>query len=206
MLKLYPLPYNEDAIAPIISAETMDVHYNKHYRGYHEKTNAELKRLGIAPDMLEILWEGSYNNSEKLKDNFGGYYNHSIFWYMLRPTNSLSDPRENTIAAIQRDFGSWDSFREEFLKAAKGRFGSGWTWWVFDPASGTTQIISTPNQDFPEMDEYGAKIPLLGVDVWEHAYYLDYKSDRAEYTQNVLDYAINWDYIEERLNTALSNS
>ena len=200
MLDFYNLPYPLDAIEPIISRETMDVHFNSHYKGYYDKTLEEMERLGIGADLVTMVDKNLYEQSEKLKDNFGGFYNHSMFWYMLRPNgNSNFTPQRQALKFIQRDFGSYEAFKKEFLDKAKARFGSGWTWWVLNPDTGKTEIISTPNQDFPEMDKYGRKVPLLGVDVWEHAYYLDYKNGRPDYIQNVLENSINWGYIEDRI-------
>jgi Fe-Mn family superoxide dismutase len=205
MLKFYELPYSFDALSPYISEETMDVHFNSHYKGYYAKTLEEMERLEIDADLVEMIDQNLYEKSDKLKDNFGGFYNHSIFWYMLRPKGDKNSvPVRNSLRLIKRDFGSYDNFKKEFLKEAKSRFGSGWTWWVLDPKTGKTEIMTTPNQDFPEMDEYGRKVPLLGVDVWEHAYYLDYKNGRADYVENVLNDAINWAYIEDRVSTALT--
>lgn len=205
MLKRYALPYGYGDLAPFISPETMHLHYDKHYAGYTDKANEELLRLGIDADMTEIVEKRIYNLSEKLKNNFGGFYNHSLFWYMLKPTAKGQDyPFTETARLIERDFGDYNNFRQTFLDQAKKRFGSGWVWWVLDPITGSTEIINTPYQDFPEMTDYGAKLPLLGIDVWEHAYYLDYQNKRPDYVEKVLDNLINWNYIEERVNTAKS--
>ena len=185
----------------------MNVHYNKHYKGYYDKTIEEMERLGLQASLEEIIKDNLYEKSQKLSDNFGGYYNHSIFWFMLQPTGAMpSSPQMKSAQLIQRDFGSLENFKKEFDDIAKSRFGSGWAWWVLDPRTGKTEIISTPNQEFPEMDKYGRKVPLLGVDVWEHAYYLDYKNERGNYVSNLLDNIVNWNYIEDRVNEATALS
>lgn len=207
MLELYALPYSENALEPWISAETMDVHYNKHYKGYYDKMLEEIQRLGINATLSEFIEENLYEKSQKLQDNFGGYYNHSNFWYMLQPSTMVTTaPKTQSARLIQRDFGSFGNFKNRFDDIAKSRFGSGWAWWVMNPRTGKTEIMSTPNQDFPEMDKYGRKVPLLGIDVWEHAYYLDYKNQRGEYVKNLLDNIIDWDYIEKRVVLATSLS
>jgi len=205
MLNKYPLPYSFDALKPYISADTMRTHYEKHYNAYWENANEELKKNGIEPNMTDIVEYGSYDASKRLRNNFGGYYNHSLFWFMLRPTKKgYNYPDTETAKLIGRDFGSLRDFKDEFSKQSKMRFGSGWVWWVFDPKDGSTKVINTPYQDFPEMPEYDSVVPLLGIDVWEHAYYLDYKNERDKYVMNLLDNAINWAYVEERVKQSLN--
>lgn len=200
MLEKYPLPYSFDAVAPFVSEDTMRTHYEKHYNAYWENANAELQKHGIEPNMTDIIEYGSYDTSKRLRNNFGGYYNHSLFWFMLRPIKSgYNTPEKETARLISRDFGSLRDFKDAFIKESNMRFGSGWVWWVIDPQSGKTKIINTPYQDFPEMPEYGSLIPLLGIDVWEHAYYLDYKNERKRYVTNILDNAVNWAYVEQRI-------
>lgn len=204
MLKKYALIYGYSAYAPVISEKTMRVHYDKHYTGYLNKANEELERLNISDDMNEIIENRLYEKSQKLKDNFGGYYNHSLFWYMISPPEEGSrKPLPNTERFINQDFGSFFTWKEAIAEQAKKRFGSGWVWWVFNPKTRKTEVINTPYQDFPEMEEYGGKIPLFGIDVWEHAYYLDYENMRERYVNNILLSLVNWDYVEERLNTVL---
>lgn len=200
MLKFYKLPYHDFALEGVISAETMRVHHEKHYRGYYDKMLAEMDALGIKADSIGDMIEGNkWYKSNKLAENFGGYLNHSNFWFMLRPVGLDAEPLPKTRALMERDFGSYENWREEFTKEAKGRFGSGWTWWAYKPTNGKTSIFSTPNQEFPEMPKYGGQIPLFGLDVWEHAYYLDYKNERDKYIENVLNDAVNWEYVENRL-------
>ena len=204
MLKFYELPYDATALEPVISADTMQTHHNKHYKGYYDKMLEEMARLGIQAESIEQMMEGDkWSASEKLAENFGGYLNHSNFWFMLRPTESPQEPFKATSELIERDFGSFDAWKEEFTKEAKGRFGSGWSWWALNPATGKTSIFSTPNQEFPEMSKYGRQIPLFGLDVWEHAYYLDYKNLRGDYIQNVLNQVVNWEYVEARAQKAM---
>lgn len=205
MLKFYPLPYNDFALDPVISADTMRTHHEKHYRGYYDKMLEEMDRLNIQADNIGEMLEGDqWDASEKLAENFGGYLNHSNFWFMLRPVGDTQNPRKETERLMKQDFGSVKKWQEKFTAEAKGRFGSGWTWWAYDPDTGKTSIFSTPNQEFPEMEKYGRQIPLFGLDVWEHAYYLDYKNERGKYIDNVLNDAVNWAYVEARLLEAMA--
>jgi len=197
MYKPVKLPYSYSALEPYIDSETMNVHYNKHYMTYIKNVNDEFEKENLEYLPIEQLINNIEDFSESIRNNAGGYYNHSLFWYMLRPNtnNSDNDPTGLVKTVINRDFGSYKNFKTIIEKYAKKRFGSGWVWWVILP-NGKTRILELPYQDNPKM--YFDCDILLGVDVWEHAYYLKYKSDRASYVSNLFK-IINWEYINNIL-------
>jgi len=180
------LPYSYSDLEPYIDAETMYVHYNNHYLGYLNKLN-ELVSSTIP---IKYLIKNINNYSNDIRNNAGGYYNHSLFWNMLTPFSNKKIPiAVNNL--INKDFGSYKNFVSKIQEAAKKRFGSGWVWWILYP-NGKSAIVETPYQDNPLMFTE-CKI-LLGIDVWEHAYYLEYQSNREAYIDNILN-IINWDYV-----------
>ena len=197
MYKPIKFPYSYSALEPYIDSETMNVHYNKHYMTYIKNVNDEFEKENLEYLPIEQLINNIEDFSESIRNNAGGYYNHSLFWYMLRPNtnNSDNDPTGLVKTVINRDFGSYKNFKIIIEKYAKKRFGSGWVWWVILP-NGKTRILELPYQDNPKM--YFDCDILLGVDVWEHAYYLKYKSDRASYVSNLFK-IINWEYINNIL-------
>jgi len=197
MYKPIKLPYSYSALEPYIDSETMNVHYNKHYMTYIKNVNDEFEKENLEYLPIEQLINNIEDFSESIRNNAGGYYNHSLFWCMLRPNtnNSDNDPTGLVKTVINRDFGSYKNFKIIIEKYAKKRFGSGWVWWVILP-NGKTRILELPYQDNPKM--YFDCDILLGVDVWEHAYYLKYKSDRASYVSNLFK-IINWEYINNIL-------
>jgi Fe-Mn family superoxide dismutase len=197
MYKPVKLPYSYSALEPYIDSETMNVHYNKHYMTYIKNVNDEFEKENLEYLPIEQLINNIGDFSESIRNNAGGYYNHSLFWYMLRPNtnNSDNDPTGLAKSIINRDFGSYKNFKTIIEKYAKKRFGSGWVWWVILP-NGKTRILELPYQDNPKM--YFDCDILLGVDVWEHAYYLKYQSDRASYVNNLFK-IINWEYINNIL-------
>ena len=182
------LPYSYSALQPFIDEKTMYVHFNEHYLGYIKKLNA------LIPARLPIyeLIRDIDNYSTEVRNNAGGYYNHSLFWYMLKPYKPLSKNEPPTLVkkVIDRDFGNFDNFKNKILETAKKRFGSGWVWWIQNK-NGKTEIVQTPYQDNPLM--YRECKILLGIDVWEHAYYLKYQANREKYVNNIWN-VINWDY------------
>ena len=199
MFEPIKLPYNYSDLEPYIDSETMKVHYNKHYLGYLKNLNEEVS-LKFDYNSIEDLIENIEFESDDVRNNAGGYYNHSLFFNMLKSTKQRSLGMPSIVLnTIKRDFGTFENFKDIIEKKAKQRFGSGWVWWILLP-SGKTRIIQTPYQDNPAMF-LDCKI-LLGVDVWEHAYYLKYKSNRSEYVKNIFN-VINWDYpkriLEENL-------
>ena len=196
---LPPLPYSEDALEPHIDKLTMQIHHDKHHGTYVTNVN---KALESAPDLQnksieELLSNNLASIPESIKtavrNNGGGHANHSLFWKLMKP-NGGGQPSGNIQQVIQSNFGSFDSFKEKFTTAATGRFGSGWAWLVRD-GSGKFEILSTANQDSPLMD---GKKPVLGLDVWEHAYYLKYQNRRPEYISAWWN-VINWDEVNNQL-------
>jgi Fe-Mn family superoxide dismutase len=178
---LPPLPYGYDALEPNIDARTMEIHHTKHHQGYVNNLNAAIEKAPeLANKSLEELLKNLSAVPEKVRtavrNNAGGHWNHSLFWTIMAP-NGGGEPTGDVADAIKQAFGDFTKFKEQFNTAASGRFGSGWAWLVTDP-KGALSIESTPNQDNPVMD---GRFPILGVDVWEHAYYLKYQNRRADY-------------------------
>ena len=190
------LPYRYDALEPYIDEETMEIHYNKHYLGYLKKLNSLLERYDVNEDVISLMQKIDKYPIE-IRDNGGGYVNHSMFWKMLKPNpKGISNgPKGLVMTKIKHDFGTFGQFKDLIIEASKRRFGSGWVWWVMN-RDGSTNIMATPYQDNPYMPGYDC-YPLLGIDVWEHAYYLKYDADRTKYVKNILK-IINWDEVENR--------
>lgn len=188
MYKPFPLPYSYSALEPYIDEKTMYVHFNEHYLGYIKKLNA---LLPAGPPINKLISDIS-NYSTDVRNNAGGYFNHSLFWNMLRPYKpfAINEPPPLVKNIINRDFGSFNNFKNEIIETAKKRFGSGWVWWIQYP-NGKTAIVQTPYQDNPMM--YSDVKILLGIDVWEHAYYLKYQAKRENYVNNIFN-VINWNY------------
>lgn len=198
--ELPTLAYGYDALNPVIDTETMTIHHTKHHQGYVNKVNATLEE-GHAwagktlPEMFAMLEDNEENIS--IRNNGGGHYNHRLFWQCLRPLNDVAIP-QNLAEAINNDFGSFENFAEEFSTAAATQFGSGWAWLSID-SEGKLFVSSTPNQDNPLMKNIVEKsgTPILGIDVWEHAYYLNYQNKRKEYIKNFIS-IIDWDFVAKR--------
>jgi Fe-Mn family superoxide dismutase len=189
------LGYSFDALEPYIDAQTMEIHYTKHHRGYYDNFMKAAEEMALLQTPLEEIMKNISKYSEVLRNNAGGYYNHNLFWANMTP-DKKEVPAELK-AAIEKDFGSWDAFTGEFGKAAKSRFGSGWAWLSVDP-EGKLFVSSTPNQDNPLMDVAEKRgIPVLGLDVWEHAYYLKYQNRRAEYVEKFWN-IIDWQAVADR--------
>ncbi len=200
--KLPDLPYAYDALEPHIDARTMEIHHSKHHAGYTNKLNAAIEGTDLDGKSIKDILASVSSASTAVRNNGGGYYNHDLFWKILSPAgeHELSE-RMNIHKAITRDFGSFDAFKDEFSKAAATRFGSGWAWLCVDKKD-KLFITSTPNQDNPLMDiaEHQGT-PVLGLDVWEHAYYLKYQNRRPDYIENFFN-VINWHEVTERYNDA----
>lgn len=193
---LPPLPYPFDALEPQIDAQTMQIHHDKHHAAYVANLNkavAQSPDLGMKPveDLLKNLDAVPEKIRSAVRNQGGGHYNHSLFWQMMNK-NAGGVPSGELARAIDKKFGGFDAFKDQFTKAAVGQFGSGWAWLVLD--SGELKIQSTPNQDSPISE---GKLPLLGVDVWEHAYYLKYRNRRPEYVAAWFK-VINWDFVGQR--------
>lgn len=198
-----PLPYDYKTLEPYIDAQTMEIHYTKHAAAYAKNLNDAAIAEGIDRSKpLEQIFGGISRMSEKLRNNAGGHYNHELFWQSMRASRSDNKPGGSLASALESKFGSFANFKSVFSEAGKNRFGSGWAWLVL---MGDKQLIvtSTPNQDNPLMDVAGTRgIPLLGLDVWEHAYYLKYQNKRADYIDNWWN-VVNWEYIQKRFDTAM---
>jgi Fe-Mn family superoxide dismutase len=191
-----PLPYDYAALEPHIDVQTMQIHHDKHHQAYVDKANAALAGTELADasveDVLRNLSSLPQDKQTPVRNNAGGHANHSLFWTLMSPTGG-GQPGGELGAAIESEFGDFETFKTQFGEAAVNRFGSGWAWLVHDGSS--VKITSTPNQDSPIMD---GQTPLLGLDVWEHAYYLKYQNRRPDYVAawwNVVD----WDAVAARL-------
>ena len=197
--KLPDLPYAYDALEPYIDAKTMEIHHSKHHQAYITKANAALEGTSFENTSIDELCRNLSNLPENIKgavrNNGGGHFNHSLFWSILSPKNESSEPSVDLNKAINDSFGSMESLKEEFSNAAATRFGSGWAWLIKED-DGSLSISSTPNQDNPLME---GKTPILGLDVWEHAYYLNYQNRRPDYI-NAFFNIINWDAVSTLYN------
>lgn len=199
MYKLPELPYALDALEPFISKEIMDIHYNKHHRNYLDNLNKIISTYD--PTLFDAMSETTiamYINTfpadirQNLKNQLGGHVNHSFFWSLLSGENQTEYKKKIEPLFVEH-FGSFDQAMNEFSDAAKKHFGSGWVWMTYNPISENIEIRSYQNQDSPLFENM---YPLLGIDVWEHAYYLQYKSDKAAYVANFIN-VINWKYVYE---------
>lgn len=198
--KLPDLPYKHDALEPNIDARTMEIHHGKHHQGYTNKLNTALEGHEFADlsieEVLKRIDEVPEGKRQAVINNGGGYANHKLFWTILSP-NGGGNPKGEVADAITKAFGSFDKFKEEFKAAAAGQFGSGWGWLVVD-GSGNLKVVSTANQDSPLMN---GLTPILGVDVWEHAYYLHYQNRRPDYLDAFWN-VVNWDQVEKNYQAA----
>lgn len=191
------LPYAWNALEPIIDKETMNIHFTKHAATYAKNLKEATAAEGVntATTNITALLGHVSKYSAKMRNNAGGHYNHELFWQWMKP-GGAKRPSGKLAAAIEKSFGSFDAFKTGFEDAAKSRFGSGWVWLYF--TGGKAAIGSTPNQDNPLMDVSEIKgAPLLGIDVWEHAYYLKYQNRRPEYVTNWWN-VVNWDIVGQR--------
>lgn len=188
------LPYAYDALEGSIDAKTMEIHHGKHHAAYVNNLNAALAiEPALAAEPLETLLAKISTLSPAIRNNGGGHYNHSLFWKLMAPAGQGGTPSAELAADIDATFGSMDAFKEAFNKAATGQFGSGWAWLVVTDEG--LKITSTPNQDNPLMDVAAVKgAPILAVDVWEHAYYLQYQNRRADYLKSWWD-VVNWNEV-----------
>lgn len=197
---LPPLPYAFDALEPNIDKTTMEIHHDKHHGGYVNNLNNAIKGTELENKSLEEILAHVSKHPAAVRNNAGGHYNHSLFWEQLSAKGGGA-PSGKLAEAINKDLGGFDKFKEEFAKAANTRFGSGWAW--LGVKGGKLTICSTPNQDNPLMDLADCKCqPLLGLDVWEHAYYLKYQNRRADYV-NAFWNILSWDTVAKRYEKAL---
>ena len=197
--KLPDLPYAYDALEPYIDAKTMEIHHSKHHQAYITKVNAALEGSSFGNTTIDELCTKLSDLPENIqgavRNNGGGHFNHSLFWSILSPKNESSEPSVELNNAINNSFGSMESLKEEFSNTAATRFGSGWAWLIKED-DGSLTISSTANQDNPLME---GKTPILGLDVWEHAYYLNYQNRRPDYI-NAFFNIINWDAVSALYN------
>lgn len=196
--KFNDLPYAFDALEPYIDAQTMELHYTKHHKGYYDKflaaiAGTDLENVECVTDIFKTISK----QSAAIRNNGGGYYNHQLFWQIMSP-NGGGEPSGILAEKINKDLGSFDKFKDLFSNAAATRFGSGWAWLVLN-TEGKLEVGSTPNQDNPWMDVSDIKgKPLLALDVWEHAYYLNYQNRRPDYI-NAFWNVVNWDAVQQRI-------
>lgn len=194
------LPYAYDALEPYIDAQTMELHYSKHHQGYFNKFKKAVEGGDLENASLDFIFENISTLSAAVRNNSGGYFNHTLFWSIMAP-GGQGDPSEALLAAINEAFGSMEAFKEKFNSAAVGQFGSGWSWLLIQ-ADGSLAVTGTPNQDNPLMDVVEVNgTPILTLDVWEHAYYLKYQNKRADYVQNFWN-LVNWDEVNRRYEAA----
>ena len=199
MFTLPALPYAYNALEPYIDARTMEIHHTKHHNAYTTNLNAALASAGVEGKSIEEILTNLDMNNAALRNNAGGFYNHNLFWEIMSP-NGGGKPTGELAKAIDEAFGSFEGFKEAFSKAAATRFGSGWAWLCVHKG-GKVEICSTANQDNPLMPHTGCGgFPILGLDVWEHAYYLNYQNRRPDYIEAFFS-VINWAKVAELYNT-----
>lgn len=198
--ELPKLPYAYDALEPHIDARTMEIHHSKHHNGYTTNLNNAIAGTDLEGKAVEDILANISKHSAAVRNNGGGFYNHSLFWNIMGP-NAGGQPSGKLADMINDAFGSFESFKDAFSKAAATQFGSGWAWLCVD--GGKLTVCSTPNQDNPLMDVVECNgTPILGIDVWEHAYYLNYQNRRPDYI-NAFFNVVNWSKVEENMNKAL---
>ena len=199
--QLPDLNYGFDSLEPHIDAKTMQIHHGKHHAGYTSKLNAAVEGTGLEGKSIEDLLSNLDLSNSAVRNNGGGYYNHCLFWEIMSP-NGGGSPSGNLLAAIAKAFGSFDEFKSELSKAAATRFGSVWAW-LCAHSDGSLEICSTANQDNPIMNGIGCGgSPILGLDVWEHAYYLNYQNRRPDYINGFFN-VIDWAKVEEKYNSSI---
>lgn len=192
------LPYAFTALEPHIDARTMEIHHDKHHAAYTNNLNAAIQGTALDGQSIDDILAHISQHSMAIRNNGGGFYNHNLFWEVMAP-DAGGEPGGKLAKAIGHKFGSFAAFKEQFSKAGLGQFGSGWAWLLVDK-QGELAVSSTPNQDNPLMDVAAVKgTPILGMDVWEHAYYLHYQNRRADYI-NAFFNVINWDEVQKRYN------
>jgi Fe-Mn family superoxide dismutase len=192
------LDYSHDALEPHIDTRTMEIHHGKHHAGYTAKLNAALEGTDKSNQSIDEIMLSLDMSNGALRNNGGGYFNHCLFWKVMSPGGG-GNPSGELAEAIDRDFGSLDAFKTSFSNAAATQFGSGWAWLCVHPG-GKLEVCSTANQDNPMMPGIGcAGSPILGIDVWEHAYYLNYQNRRPDYIQAFFN-VINWSEVAKRFN------
>lgn len=195
--ELPDLPYAHDALAPIMSAETLEFHHDKHHQAYVTNGNNLLSGSGLEGKSLEDIVRESFGSNAGLFNNAGQHYNHIHFWKWMKPNGGGTSLPGKLQAAIDSDLGGYDKFKADFMSAGATQFGSGWCWLAVK--DGKLEIMKTPNGENPLV--HGAS-PVLGCDVWEHSYYIDYRNARPKYLEAFVDSLINWEYVEEMFEAA----
>ena len=185
------LPYAYDALAPYMSKETLEFHHDKHHKAYVDTGNKLLEGTDLAGKSVEEIVKASYNTNQALFNNAGQHYNHLHFWNWMKPNGGGQPPAE-LAKKIDEDLGGYEKFKADFIQAGVGQFGSGWAWLAVK--DGKLAILKTPNGENPLV--HGAK-PILGVDVWEHSYYIDYRNRRPDYLKAFIENLVNWEYVEK---------
>ncbi|WP_375665396.1 superoxide dismutase [Bartonella sp. TT121SHDZB] len=188
--ELAELPYDYDALSPYMSRETLEYHHDKHHLAYLNNTNNLVKDLGLENESLEEIVKKSFGTNIGLFNNAAQYYNHNHFWHWMKNGGGGKKMPEKLAKAIESDLGGYDKFRADFIATAGAQFGSGWAWVVVK--DGKLEIMKTPNGENPLIHDAKA---ILGVDVWEHSYYIDYRNARPKYLEAFVDNLINWDYV-----------
>jgi Fe-Mn family superoxide dismutase len=198
---LYKLPYKYDDFSPYIDARTMEIHYSRYYLTYTNNLNKTLTGTELESLSIEDLHKKLDMNNADLRNNLGGYYNHSLYFEVITKKGE-GKPKDSLAASINKDFGSFENFKTQFSDVAIKQFGSGWAWLIVDKA-GKLQVTSTSNQDNPLMPKQVISgTPILGIDLWEHAYYLSYQNKRKNYIDNFYK-VINWEKVGEKFNSAI---
>jgi Fe-Mn family superoxide dismutase len=191
------LPYSYDALAPHMSRETLEYHHDKHHKAYVDNGNKLLAGSGLEGKSLEEIVKGSFSKNAPLFNNAGQHYNHLHFWQWMKPNGGGDKIPGKLKAAIDSDLGGLEKFKTDFAAAGVGQFGSGWAW--IEVKGGKLAISKTPNGESPLV--HGAT-PILGVDVWEHSYYIDYRNRRPDYLKAFVDHLVNWDHVNELFEAA----
>lgn len=192
-LELPDLPYNYDALDPYMSAETLEYHHDKHHNAYVEKTKELISGTELENKSLEEIMVKAFSDNPGLFNQAGQFYNHIHFWKWMKPNGGGNIPG-NLESKIVSDLGSVEKLREDFIQKGVGQFGSGWVWLAQDNQTGKLEVINTPNAENPVVHD---KTPLLGCDVWEHSYYIDYRNARPKYLEAWFDNLVNWEYVAE---------
>ena len=199
--QLPDLNYGFDSLEPHIDAKTMQIHHGKHHAGYTSNLNAAIEGTDLEGKSIEHILSSLDLSNSAVRNNGGGYYNHCLFWEIMSP-NGGGSPSGSLLSAIEKAFGSFDDFKANFSKAAATRFGSGWAW-LCAHSDGSLEICSTANQDNPIMNGIGCGgSPILGLDVWEHAYYLNYQNRRPDYINGFFN-VIDWIKVEQKYNSCI---
>jgi superoxide dismutase, Fe-Mn family len=193
--ELPPLPYAHDALGPYMSRETLEFHHDKHHLAYVTALNNLVKDTPLAGKSLEEVCKASFGDASKqaIFNNAGQHWNHALFWPAMKPGGGGAIPSELE-SRLTSDFGSVDAFKEQFVQAGVGQFGSGWCWLVVD--AGKLKVTKTPNGENPLVHGQHA---ILGCDVWEHSYYIDYRNRRADYLKAFVDNLVNWEFVAQKL-------